>query len=174
MNIQLLQWGMFSFMLGLVLSLPLAAVYYQKNSPLTKIFTNPRKLKSAHLDFFTQAFASAFVYLLEFCTKMEFPNYVVIPLVFGTIVNPLILLIESTPIYRSGYFKIVYMLLRVTSPLSLFFAWTVIAVVFLPGLLKLLLVIFILVGLLLILVYYGKFNQLTDSSPRFRQDEHQV
>jgi ABC-type sulfate transport system permease component len=60
MNIQLLQWGLFSFMQGLILSLPLAAVYYQNSPQWTKIFINPRKLKSAHLDFFTQAFAIGF------------------------------------------------------------------------------------------------------------------
>ncbi|MFK9090655.1 hypothetical protein [Bacillus salipaludis] len=53
MNVQLIQWGLFSFMIGIVLSLALAAVFYQKNSLMTKIFINARKLKSAHLDFFT-------------------------------------------------------------------------------------------------------------------------
>lgn len=150
MNILLLQWGLFSFMVGLVLSLPLAAVYYQKNSPLTKIFTNPQKLKSAHLDFFTQAFAIGFVYLLEFCTKSEFPHYVILPLVFGTIMNPLILLLESTRMIRAKYGKGVYLLLRTTSPLSLYFAWSAIALNFLPVYLKIVLIIFIFVVLFLI------------------------
>lgn len=159
MNILLLQWGLFSFMVGLVLSLPLAAVYYQKGSPLTKIFTNPQKLKSAHLDFFTQAFAIGFVYLLEFSTKMEFPNYVVLPLVFGTIMNPLILLLESTRIYRAKYFKSVYMLLRATSPLSLYFAWSVIALNFLPVYLKIVLITLLFVFLLLMAGNYWNYKK---------------
>lgn len=164
MNIQLLQWGLFSFMLGLVLSIPLATVHYLKNSSLTKIFTNPGKLKSAHLDFFTQTFAIGFVFMLEFFSKSEFPNYVVVPLVFGSIGNPLLLLLESTPLHRSGFISIFYKLLFVTSPLSLLFSWTAIALNFLPGFLKLLLVVFIVIGLILIFSYYGKLNRQTKST----------
>jgi MFS superfamily sulfate permease-like transporter len=153
MNIQLLQWGLFSFVLGLILSLPLAAVHYQKSPQWTKIFTNPRKLKSAHLDFFTQAFAAAFVYVLEWALKKQFPEYVVIPLVFGTICNPLILLIEATPIYRSGFGAIIYKLLRATSPASLLFAWFFISWNVLPAYLILMLPVVVLLGFMLIVNY---------------------
>lgn len=37
MNIVLLQWGLFSFMIGLALALPLAVIHYQKNSSLKNI-----------------------------------------------------------------------------------------------------------------------------------------
>lgn len=151
MNIQLLQWGLLSFMIGLVLSLPLAAVHYQKNSSLKNFFTNQRKLKSAHLDFFTQAFAAGFVYLLEYAVKTPFPNYIVYPLFFGTIMNPLLLLLESTLLIRSGVFRIIYHLLRATSPLSLLFAWTAIAATFLPRFMILSLIAFILLGAIVLI-----------------------
>lgn len=153
MNILFLQWGLFSFMLGLILSLPLAAVHYQNSPQWTKIFTNPRKLKSAHLDFFTQAFAAAFIYLLEFAIQTKFPVYVVIPLIFGTVCNPMLLLIEATPLNRSGFGAFLYKLLRAISPLSLLFAWFYIAWSVLPISLVLLLVVIILIGLILILKY---------------------
>jgi hypothetical protein len=146
MNFQLLQWGLFSFMLGLILSLPLAAVHYQKAGRFTRLFTNVRKLKSAHIDFFLQAVAIGFVYLLEAAVKIEFPIYVVAPLFYGTIGNPLILLLEATPLQRSGVSAIVYKLLLATSPLSLLIAWCLIALLILPGILKLLLLAFVVIG----------------------------
>jgi hypothetical protein len=149
MNIQLLQWGLFSFMIGLILSLPLAAVHYQRMKLWTKLFTNPRKLKSAHMDFFMQAFALGFVYVLEIVTKEKFPLYVVIPLVFGSICNPLILLFEATPLQRSRITKV----LRAISPISLIFAWFVIAFSFLPMYLLLLLTAFVLTGLFVVIRY---------------------
>jgi hypothetical protein len=153
MNIQLLQWGLFSFMLGLILSLPVAAVHYQKSLKWTKIFTNPRKLKSAHLDFFTQAFSAAFVYLLELALKIQFPEYVVVALVFGIICNPLILLIEATPLTRSGFSSVIYNLLRATSPTSLIFAWFSIAWSVLPTYLLLALPVVVLLGVFVIMSY---------------------
>ncbi|MEW9668193.1 hypothetical protein [Ammoniphilus sp. 3BR4] len=166
MNIQLLQWGLFSFMLGLILSLPLAAVFYQKSPQWTKIFTNPRKLKSAHLDFFMQAFAIGFVYVLELAMEAEFPIYVVIPLIFGTIGNPLIFLLEATPLHRSGIGSVFYRLLKTTSPASLLFAWLVIAWYILPGFMKLLLLAFVLLGLFFIFNYQRREIKPTESSIR--------
>lgn len=153
MHIQLLQWGLFSFMLGLLLSLPLAAVHYQKSPQWTKIFTNPRKLKSAHLDFFTQAFAAAFVYLLEYSLQMNLPEYVVVLILFGTVCNPLLLLAEATPLNRSGIGAYLYKVLRATSPISLLVSWSFIAWSILPFSLLLLLAGIVLVGLVLILQY---------------------
>jgi hypothetical protein len=164
MNIQLLQWGLFSFMIGIVLSLPLAAVHYQKNSFMTKIFTNPRKLKSAHLDFFTQAFAIALVYLLEFALKTEFSKYVFIPLVFGTIMNPTILLLESMSFIRSGFTRILYQLLRATSPLSLLFAWFAIANQFLPLFLKILFLAVVIIGCFVFFPYQVKLKNQRDQN----------
>lgn len=156
MNIQLLQWGLVSFIIGVILSLPLAAVYYDNSPPWAKIFTNPRKLKSAHIDFFLQAFAAGFVYLLEWAVKSEFPLFIVIPLIFGTICNPLILLIEATSLYRSGFAAIFYRFLKSTSPVSLLFAWLAIAVCFLPLYLLLFLSMLVLSGLLIIWSCKGK------------------
>ncbi|MCI3921190.1 hypothetical protein MO973_13185 [Paenibacillus sp. TRM 82003] len=156
MNTQLLHWGLLSFMLGLVLSLPLAAVHYQNSPQWTKIFTNPRKLKSAHLDFFTQSFAAAFVFLIEYAQQSVFPTFVAIPLIFGTICNPLLLLIEATPLNRQGMGRTVYLLLRATSPLALLFAWFYIAWVVLPTSLILLFSVLVIVGLALIVTYKQK------------------
>ncbi|MFD0675684.1 MULTISPECIES: hypothetical protein [unclassified Paenibacillus] len=153
MNIQFLQWGLFSFMLGLILSLPLAAVHYQRSPQWTKIFTNPRKLRSAHLDFFTQAFAAAFVFLLEFALQTEFPIYVSIPLIFGTICNPMLLLIEATPFNRSSFGAFFYILLRAISPVSLLFAWFFIAWSFMPSFMIVLLAMIILMGYLLVMKF---------------------
>ncbi|WP_223594295.1 hypothetical protein [Neobacillus bataviensis] len=140
MNVHLLQWGLFTFMLGIVLSLPVAAVHYQRNTPMTKLFTNARKLKSAHLDYFMQAFALGFAYILELALKTEFSLYVVIPLVFGAIMNPTILLLEATSIIRSGLGKVIYTILRSTSPIALLFAWFAIAFLILPLFLKITLI----------------------------------
>ena len=153
MTVQFLHWGLFSFMIGLFLSLPLAAVYYQQSPPWTRIFTNPRKLKSAHLDFFMQAFAAALVYVLEFAWKQPFPDYVVIPLLFGTICNPLLLLIEATPLNREGLGRFVYRLLRATSPVSLLFAWSVIAWIIFPLYMSIAFAAVVVVGAVIILSY---------------------
>ncbi|WHY64750.1 hypothetical protein [Neobacillus sp. SuZ13] len=155
MNIQLLEWGLFSFMIGMVLSLPLSAVYYQKSSPITKVFTNARKLKSAHIDFFMQGFALGFAFLLEVSLKTEFSIYIVIPLIYGSIMNPTILLLEATPFIRSSY-RFVHLFLRATSPLALLFAWIAIAVSFLPFYLNMLLLIMSVVGGLVIMIYLIK------------------
>lgn len=156
MNIQLLQWGLFSFMIGILLSLPLAAVIYNKHSSVSGIFTNARKLKSAHLDYFTQAFAMGFAYLLESILKTEFPLYVFIPLIYGTIMNPTILLLEATPFIRTGIGRIVYLLLRATSPALLMFAWLAIAVIILPMYLTILLLIIVIAGGGVLLVHQVK------------------
>ena len=166
MNADLLQWGLFSFMIGIVLSLPLAAVIYNKHSSMTKIFINVRKLKSSHLDYFTQAFAMGFAYLLEYAMKTEFSMYVVVPLFYGTIMNPTILLLEATPFIRSGIGLIVYKLLKATSPVSLLFSWFAISFQFLPGLLKVLLLAVVLIGLLVFFIYqYKSRKQRQDRQP---------
>ncbi|WP_308639850.1 hypothetical protein [Paenibacillus silvisoli] len=131
MNAALLQWGLVSFMIGIFLSLPLAAVYYDQSPPWAKVFANPRKLKSAHLDFFTQAFAAGFVYLLENRAGSPLPAWVIIPLLYGTIGNPLILLLEATVLIRRGGMAVFYRIMKATSPASLLFAWLVIAATFL-------------------------------------------
>lgn len=154
MNIQLLQWGLFSFMIGIVLSLPLAAVFYQKESLARRIFTNARKLKSAHLDYFMQAFAVGIVYLLELATKSQLPLYVVIPLIYGAIMNPTIFLLEATPYIHSGITRLVYQLLKATSPVLLLFAWFAIAFLYLPLLLKMLLLAVVFIGLILFGYHY--------------------
>jgi len=156
MNSLILQWGLVSFMIGIFLSLPLAAVYYDQSPSWAKIFANPRKLKSAHLDFFTQAFAAGFVFLLEFVSGTEFPLYVIIPLLYGTICNPLILLLESTSTFKSGAMAVFYRILKATSPVLLLFAWIMIAGLFLPLYLIIFLFVFIGVGFAIIWHNRGK------------------
>ncbi len=133
MNVFLLHWAGFIFLVGLVLSLPLGAVYYMNHSQLKQFFTNPRKLKAAHLDFIMQAFTLGFVFLIELGTNMRVPFYAVIPLGFGTFCNPFIFLLEATPFYKNAYIKILYRTLKGASPLALFFAWFVIAFLYLPA-----------------------------------------
>ncbi|HZG86330.1 hypothetical protein [Paenibacillus sp.] len=162
MTVQILQWGLFSFMIGLALSLPLAAVHYQNSPKWTRIFTNPRKLKSAHLDFFTQAFAAGFAYVLELALRTPFPSYVVIPLIFGTICNPLLLLIEATPLHRRSFGRLLYLAVRATSPLALLFAWFAIAWKALPPSMAALFALFVAAGLVMMLAY----------KPSRLEDEH--
>lgn len=133
MNIFLLQWGMFLFMIGLILSLPLASVYYLNHRRSELFFINPQKLKSAHLDYFTQAFSIGFAYLLSFSIGAHIPVYITIPLAFGTFCNPFILLIEATPLYKRGFISTLYKLLKIISPASLYFAWFVLFFKFLPS-----------------------------------------
>lgn len=131
---------------------------YQKN-----IHQSP-KLKSAHLDFLMQAFAIGFAYLLEFALKAEIPIYVVVPLIFGSIANPSIFLLEATRITEAGFFALIYKLLKALSPLSLFFAWFFIAFQLLPGFLKLLLIGVVLLGLVLIITFWRNFNESTENN----------
>lgn len=156
MNDVLLQWGLVSFMIGIFLSLPLAAVHYDQSPPWTRIFANPRKLKSAHLDFFMQAFATGFAFVLEIAAGTGFPMYVLVPLLYGTIGNPLILLLESTSIFRTGATAIAYRLLKATSPASLLFAWLLIAGRILPLYVAGFLISFVAAGSLLVWKYREK------------------
>lgn len=164
MNIHLLEWALVSFIIGVILSLPMAAIYYDNSPPWAKLFTNPRKLKSAHLDFFMQAFSAGLVYLLELSTKSELPLFIAIPLIFGIICNPLILLMESTSYYRSGFTGIFYRLLKYTSPVSLLFAWMAIAIYFLPLHLIIFLSILVLTGLIIIWNHRRKINSKAESA----------
>jgi hypothetical protein len=132
MNIFLVHWAIFLFMVGLVLSLPLGAVYYLKNAQLQQFITNPRKLKAAHLDFIMQAFSVGLVFLLEWGMAARLPVYAVIPLAFGTFCNPFIFLMEATPLYKAGLSGTLYKTLRAASPSALFFSWFVLAFQFLP------------------------------------------
>ena len=150
MNELLLQWGLVSFMIGICLSLPLAAVHYEQSPLWTRIFANPRRLKSAHLDFFMQAFAAGFVYVLELASASSFPMYVIVPLLYGTIGNPLILLLESTAFFRTGGMSILYRFLKATSPACLLLSWVLIAVRFLPYYAAGFLILFVVAGSLLI------------------------
>ncbi|WP_338452769.1 hypothetical protein R4Z09_13450 [Niallia oryzisoli] len=156
MNKVLLQWALFSFMFGLALSLPLAAIHYQKNSSFKGIFTNYRKLKSAHLDYFMQALSAAFVYLIGFAAHIEFAAYILIPFIFGVILNPTILLLEATPYIRSGWIRFIYRCLRATSPASLLFAWLAIAFLFLPTYMTIILLAVILISGIGILTFLIK------------------
>ncbi|MFC4802106.1 hypothetical protein ACFPA1_22640 [Neobacillus sp. GCM10023253] len=148
MNSFLLNWAIFIFMAGLILSLPLGAVFYLKNSQLNDFFTNPRKLKAAHLDYIMQSFSIGLVLLLEFTMNIQLPIYMVIPLAFGTFCNPFIFLLEATPLYKAKVSKIIYRILKVISPASLFFAWIAIMITALPAYISWLLLLFaLMIGL---------------------------
>jgi hypothetical protein len=144
MSIFLLHWSIYIFMVGLLLALPLGAVYYLKDSPVKQFFSNPRKLKAAHLDYITQAFSIGLVYLLELGMNTALPLYAVIPLAYGTFCNPFIFLLEATPLYKDGFMKHIYRLLKATSPTGLFFAWFMVVFQFLPGFYFWLLMAFVL------------------------------
>lgn len=132
MNIYLLQWGLFIFMIGLVLSLPLAAVHYQHNPKVRKVFIKPAKLRSAHTDYFMQAFSLGLIYLIETAINQELSPLLMVLLIYGTFMNPTILLLEATPFVLSSVGRILYGLFRATSPLSLLIVWFAISTQFLP------------------------------------------
>lgn len=132
MNLLLLHGGLVSFLIGILLSLPLAAVHYNQSPSWAAVFANPRKLQSAHLDFFMQALAAAFAYTLERASGSALPLYIVCPLLYGTIGNPLILLMESIANYRIGFIGACYRFLKTTSPALLMLAWLMIAGLLLP------------------------------------------
>src|SRR5690625_6942757 len=103
MTLFLIHWAIFLFLVGLILSLPLAAVYYLNHSEVRQFFTNPRKLKGAHLDYFMQAFSIGLIYLLELRMNASVPIYVVIPLAFVTFFNQFIFLFEFTSLFKIGF-----------------------------------------------------------------------
>ncbi|TWT14287.1 hypothetical protein [Planomicrobium sp. CPCC 101079] len=144
MNDFLVQWAIFLFMIGLLLSLPLGAVFYLNNAQVKQFFTNARKLKAAHLDFILQAFSIGLVCLVELSTAAGLPLYAVIPLAFGTFCNPFIFLLEATPLYQKGLTKTLYMGLRAASPSALFFAWFVLVSQLMPAFMMWLLFAFVL------------------------------
>ncbi|TWT25847.1 hypothetical protein [Planomicrobium sp. CPCC 101110] len=144
MNDFLVHWATFLFMVGLLLSLPLGAVFYLNNPHVKQFFTNARKLKAAHLDFILQAFSIGLVLLVELATLAKLPLYAVIPLAFGTFCNPFIFLLEATPLYQTGFTKTLYRVLRAASPTALFFAWSALAFQLMPAFVSWLLLAFML------------------------------
>ncbi|UGB30574.1 MULTISPECIES: hypothetical protein [Metabacillus] len=166
MNIFLLHWAGFIFLVGLLLSLPLGAVYYLHHSELKQFFTNPRKLKSAHLDFIMQAFSIGLVFLLELGTNHQLPVFAVIPLAFGTFCNPFIFLLEATPLYNRGFVKILYQILKGLSPSALFFAWFVLAFTFLPTYILWLLLGFILLLAIASLTYNKQHKKIVSNTKK--------
>lgn len=173
MNSFLLHWAVFIFMAGLLLSLPLGAVYYLKNKQLKDFFTNPRKLKAAHLDYIMQAFSIGLVVMLEITMNIKLPLFMVVPLAFGTFCNPFIFLLEATPLYQAGVSKIIYRILKGLSPASLFFAWFAIMFTCLPAYIS-----WLLLGFVVILVFAFAINKqrITQikSLPEKRKYTHQI
>ncbi|CAM3286195.1 hypothetical protein FITA111629_14650 [Filibacter tadaridae] len=161
MTIFLLHWSVFIFMVGLILSLPIAGIYYLNNPQVRSFFTNPRKLRSAHVDYFMQAFSIGLIYLLEFGMNARIPVYVVVPLAFGTFFNPFILLLEATPLYKVGVVKAFYSLLKAVSPTSLFFAWFVLLFQYLPRFYSWLLAGFT-ISLIIVFLIHIKGTKQTD------------
>jgi hypothetical protein len=157
MNSFLLNWAMFIFMVGLLLSLPLGAVYYLNNPQLKGLFSNPRKLKAAHLDYIMQSFSIGLVIILEILLKVELPVFVVVPLAFGTFCNPFIFLLEATPLYQRGITKTVYKVLKGLSPSALFFAWFAVTFTYLPAYISWLMLGF---TLMLVIAFLINRNQI--------------
>lgn len=149
----LLHWAIFIFIVGLLLSLPLGAIYYLNIPLIRRFYTNPRKLKAAHLDFFMQAFSIGLVYLLALGMNTSIPIYVVIPLAFGTFFNPFIFLLEATPLYKASIMKAFYQFLKAVSPTALFFAWFMLLFQYLPAYYAWLLVGFVIISIIAFLVY---------------------
>lgn len=169
MNMFLIYWAIFLFMIGLILSLPVAGIYYFNIPLVRKFFTNPRKLTSAHLDYFMQAFSISIIFLLEFGMDAAVPTYIVIPLAFGTFFNPTIFLLESTPLYNAGLFKYFYTFVKFVSPASLFFAWFGIFFQYVPTFYTWLFVGVIIVFIALLLFYIKETKpmaQKKDSSAK--------
>lgn len=163
MNLFLLHWAVFIFLVGLLLSLPLGAVYYLNHPQLKQFLTNPRKLKAAHLDFIMQSFSIGLIFLLELGTKVELPLYAVIPLAFGTFCNPFIFLLEATPLYKKGFSKVLYQTLKGLSPLALFFAWFALAFTYLPAYIMWLLLAFVLLMTIAFYTYNRQVKKTTTS-----------
>ena len=144
MNVVLLQWGLFCFSLGLFLALPVSVVFYLKKSKWKNLFTNPKKLLSSHLDYLMQSFGLGLVYLLGLALKVEFSPYIAGMLMYGAFFNPTILLLEATPVYRSGIWGMFWKFLRGTSPISLLISWFYLAWKLLPGSMLILFLVFAL------------------------------
>src|SRR5690625_2095815 len=158
-TIFLLHWAIFLFLVGLILSLPLAAIYYLNHSDVRQLFANPRKLKGAHLDYFMQAFSIGLIYILELGMHASVPIYVVIPLAFGTLFNPFILLLEGTPLYTVGFGKFFYNFLKAVSPASFLFAWFVLLFQYLPIYYSGLLAGFVIIFIIAFLVNKKRINK---------------
>ncbi|KAL9649600.1 hypothetical protein ABK040_003277 [Willaertia magna] len=160
MGIELLHHGLFLFLFGMILSLPLAVVHYLKKTPLTKLFIKPSKLRSAHIDYFMQAFSLGFVYLIEWAQDKELENYLFILLCYGSFMNPTILLLEATPYIETGIGKGLYNLFRATSPLSLMIVWFSLMFQFLPYIYRVIIVtISLFVGLGLLFSFGEMYNK---------------
>src|SRR5699024_7046231 len=162
MTVFLLQWAVFLFLVGLILSLPLGAIYYLHMPQVKQFFTNPRKLRSAHLDFFMQAFSIGLVSLLEVGMNINIPIYVVTPLAFGTFFNPFIFfLLEATSLFKTNIINIFYNLLKGVSPTSLFFAWFMILILYLP-----IYFLWLIIGLVIIFLIAFAFYKKDASANR--------
>ncbi|WP_047155460.1 hypothetical protein [Aneurinibacillus tyrosinisolvens] len=73
MNILLLQWGLISFVLGIVLSLPLAAVYYQNSPQMGKNIYKSSKAKIGPFRFFHASFSHRICLFIGMGGEIGFP-----------------------------------------------------------------------------------------------------
>lgn len=159
MHTILLQWGLFGFLIGLVLAVCLVPTNVFGVSGFTRVFTNGAKLKSAHLDFFMMAFALCFVYLLEYATKTALPAFVLYPLIYGSMFNPVLFLWEATPAIAHPLGQKLFPLLMVSSCGSVLFAWGAIGYMLLPAFLGWLWMGVILTGTTVAVMYSLKKGQ---------------
>jgi hypothetical protein len=133
MHTELLQWGLFAFLVGLVEAVLLVPTNVFGVPGFTRVFINPSKLRSSHLDFFMQAFALCFAFLLEYATKTSFPMFIVIPLIYGSINNPLLFLYEATPLIVHPIGQKLFPIYMLSSCGSVLFAWGAIGYMLLPS-----------------------------------------
>lgn len=133
MHTILLQWGLFGFLIGLVLAVTLVPNNVFAVPGFRRVFINPAKLKSAHLDFFMQAFALCLAYLLEYAMKTSLPMFVVVPLIYGSINNPLLFLFEATPMIMHPLGQKIFPIYMMSSCGSVLFSWGAIGYMLLPS-----------------------------------------
>src|SRR5699024_11203733 len=124
-------------------------------------FTNHRNIRSAHLDFFMQAFYIGLVSLLEVGMNINIPIYVVTLLTFGTFLYPFIFLLVATPLFKSNIINIFCQILNGVSPTSLFFAWFMILILYLP-----IYFLWLIIGLVIIFLIAFAFYKKDASANR--------
>jgi hypothetical protein len=159
MHTILLHWGLFGFLIGLVLAVALVPTNVFQVPGFTRVFVRGAKLKSAHLDFFMMAFALCFAYLLEYATKTSLPSFVLYPLIYGSMFNPVLFIWEATPAYEHPLGQKLFPLLMISSSGSVLFAWGAIGYMLLPSFLGWMWMGIVAVGTIIAVMYSVKKGQ---------------
>lgn len=164
MHTEFLQWGLFGFLIGLVLAVLLVPTNVFGVPGFTRVFINPSKLRSAHLDFFMQAFALCFAFLLEYATKTPFPLFITIPLIYGSINNPLLFLYEATPLIVHPIGQKIFPIYMLSSCGSVLFAWGAIGYMLLPAYMGILWMALVGVGAVVAVMYSLNRGKLEENA----------